>query len=252
MTAAEERYRCPVCGHWCNPDGTGGWICSKRRGCGSEWPSDWPGVSDDGAEQSSTLAVEKVAEVVARLHGNQTGWVNRLDRDEARAIVAGFGPVVSTRERIIEMLSEVARRWYDNTPPAGQRGDTLPEWQADALLASGAAVDEPYSGAYAALVMLLHERDRIIAGLTASTSVVDREDSRRARRSWTGRLTVADDYTPSLTRLRNNYAHHDPLMEEEFDRAMEAQRREQIERDARIAERGGLWKADAAIREQKP
>jgi hypothetical protein len=33
---------------------------------------------------------------------------------------------------------------------------------------------------------------------------------------------------------------------------MEAQRREQIERDARIAERGGLWKADAAIREQKP
>lgn len=35
-----ERFRCPVCGHWCNPVDFYGWICSRRGGCGSEWPDE--------------------------------------------------------------------------------------------------------------------------------------------------------------------------------------------------------------------
>lgn len=36
-----ERKRCSACGHWCVPyddDIQPGFICSKRGGCGSEWP----------------------------------------------------------------------------------------------------------------------------------------------------------------------------------------------------------------------
>lgn len=75
---------------------------------------------------------------------------------------------------------------------------------------------------------------------------------------------MADDYTPSMDDLREAYEYMGDGADfrsardrrrAEFDRAMEAQRREQIESDAQIAERvdidNGPWIA-AAIREQKP
>jgi hypothetical protein len=36
-----DRFKCPACGHWCvryDDDLAPGWVCSKRGGCGSEWP----------------------------------------------------------------------------------------------------------------------------------------------------------------------------------------------------------------------
>lgn len=88
----------------------------------------------DEAEQSSTLAVEKVAEVIRET----TLVTDDLPGELARAIVAEFGPLASTREALIDTLLATAtikvfaskdRRWY-----AAQL--------ADAILASGIVHDE--------------------------------------------------------------------------------------------------------------
>lgn len=53
MTARE--YRCPACGHWCVPVDDGGWICSKRGGCGSEWTSGGFDVAADASDEREAL-----------------------------------------------------------------------------------------------------------------------------------------------------------------------------------------------------
>lgn len=37
---------CPVCGHLLRSDGTDGWICSARGGCGSEFDLDTDTIPD--------------------------------------------------------------------------------------------------------------------------------------------------------------------------------------------------------------
>lgn len=82
------------------------------------------------AEQSSTLAVEKVAEVLAPELEDQPA-ADIMARRLARAIVAEFGPLVSTRERIITALMGEGY------------GEDREEAQdlAYAILASGAVVE---------------------------------------------------------------------------------------------------------------
>lgn len=40
MSESYPRCRCPVCGHWLDGADGYGWVCSRRGGCGSEWPAE--------------------------------------------------------------------------------------------------------------------------------------------------------------------------------------------------------------------
>jgi hypothetical protein len=92
------------------------------------------GRKDEAAEQSSTLAVEKVAALRSHIAWMEDaeGSGLPLSIDDARAVIAHFGPIVSTRDALIETLD--ANRYGEPD------GAPTPEL-ADALLASGAVVE---------------------------------------------------------------------------------------------------------------
>lgn len=126
LIAPPTEYRCPACGHWCVPVDDGGWICSKRGGCGSEWTSGGFDVAADASDEREALmdainegdlcticyngSLAKAADAILAAGFRRQGPITDAEVDAAERLLKGCMLTFATSYRdAARMTLEAAR-----------------------------------------------------------------------------------------------------------------------------------------------